>query len=248
MFTRNFYRPDILTAGLIINLSLIDVPTSTLLSLPREIRDDIFVHLLRAGDLAILRTSRQLYKECKERLYREGILRCKIGFRDNYPRAVLPPEWLKFQNLHLHIFVGRANIEGMPVTACMQLDELILLNETYPDVIYPKRECHIVFDFGTVDLAPGTHLNTCNMRIALPKLAPLVAFTTVVFSFVPGQSGLWEIEGTSKGKWEILNEYLERKLGPSKIICGADGEEERMVFRPLEFCNSKAQTEQTAEP
>lgn len=40
---------------------LTEVPTSNLLSLPREIRDDIVAHLFRAGDLAILRISRQLY-------------------------------------------------------------------------------------------------------------------------------------------------------------------------------------------
>ena len=222
-----------------------EVPTSALLSLPCEIRDDILAYLLRAGDLAILRTSRQLYMECKERLYREGILRVEIGFPDGYRDGCLPDEWIDFQRLHLHIFVGRADIEGMPVLARMQLDQLILLNKTYLEVIYPKLECHIVFDFGIDDPVP---LNTCNMRIALPKLAPLVAFTTVVFSFVPGQSGLWDVEGTLVGKWEIVKEYLERKLGPGKIIRGADEEEERMVFHPLEFCNSLARAEQIAEP
>ena len=219
--------------------SLNEVPTSALLSLPREIRDDILAYLLRASDLAILRTSRQLYKECKERLYREGTLRVKIGFRDGYRTACLPNEWLDFQRLHLHIFVGRADIESIHVLARMQLDELILLNKTYPDVIYPKQECHIVFDFGFDDPAP---LNTCNMRFVLLTLAPLVAFTTVVFSFVPGQSGLWEVEGTLVGKWEIVKKYLERKLGPGKIVRGADEEDERMVFHPLKFCKQQSGT------
>ena len=242
MITRHYYRPGFLPTG------FTEAPISRLLSLPREIRDEIVVHLLRAGDLAILRTSRQIYRESKERLYREGIFRFKIGFADRSRGICLPNVWIKFQSLHLDIFVGGADKERMPYAARLQLELLRLLDETYPEVIYPKRECHIVFDFGIVDLESEDTLNTCNMYTALPLLAPLVAFTTVVISFVPGQSGLWQVEGTLVGNWEIVSRYLERRLGPYKIIRGTDEEEERMVFHPLEWCNSLTQTEQITEP
>lgn len=247
MTTRNYYRLGILTAGFS-DFSLTEVPPSTLLSLPREIRDNILVHLLQAGDLAILRTSRQIYQESKERLYREGIFRFKIGFPSDDSGSLLPNEWIMFRSLHFHIFVGHTGRKDMPVTTRMQLDGLELLDETYPEVIYPKRECRILFDFGAVDPGRKRPLNTCKMRIVLATLAPLIAFTTVVFTFVRGQSELWQIEGTLVGKWEILKESLERKLGPSKLIHSTDEEDERLVFHPLEFCKSLVRTEQIAEP
>ena len=231
MTTRHYHRRGFSTTGLS-NFSLTEIPTSNLLSLPREIRDDIVAHLLRAGDLAILRTSRQLYQESRERLYCEGVFRFKMGFPDSYSGTLLPDEWIKFHDLHLHIFVGRADKEDMPIAARMQLDGLRL----DPEVIYPKRECRIVFDFGTVDLEPKRHLNTCKMSMVLPMLEPLVIFTKVVLMFVPGQSKIWE--STSEGKWDIVKMYLERRLGPGRLICGTDEEEERMIFYPLKWSNS----------
>ena len=245
MTTPNPYSLDITTA-MLIRFGFIEVPTSALLSLPREIRDNILAHLLRAGDLAILRTSRQLYKESRERLYREGIFRFKMGFHDSFSEGLLPDNWILFQSLHLHILVAytdRGGEDDLPLFARLQLDGLRLLDHTYPEIIYPKRECRIVFDFGAVDPEPKRPLYTCNMKRALLMLAPLAAFTTVVFTFVPGQSELWEVEGTLRGKWEIIAEIMERSLGPSKVVRGTDKEEERMVFHPLEWINSLARTE-----
>ena len=232
---------DILTS-MLRKLYPIEVPASKLLSLPREIRDDIVAYLLRAGDLAILRTSRQLYQESRERLFREGIFRFKLGFPDDdYPSILLPNEWILFQSLHFHIFVGRPDIEIKWLTSYRQLDDLQILDLTDLKVIYPKLECRIVFDFGTTDLEPGANLDTRKMRFVLALLEPLAAFTTVVVMFVPGQSGLWQNERRTDGKWEIVKGKLEQKFGPGKIIRGTDEEEERMVFHPLEFCNGLAQ-------
>ena len=47
-------------------------PINPLLSIPCEIRDEICAYLLRAGDLAILRTSKKICDEARERLYREN--------------------------------------------------------------------------------------------------------------------------------------------------------------------------------
>ena len=223
------------------------IPTSTLLSVPREIRDDIIAHLLRAGDLAILRTSRKLYIESKERLYREGTFRFKMGFRDSYSGTYLPKTWIMFQSLHLHIFIGGPELEDMPVPSRSQLHDLRFLNLTLPNVIYPKRECRIVFDLGPVDPVTKRPLNTIKLRTVLPMLEPLVVFATVVVTFVPGQSELWPRQGMLMGKWEILRQYLARRLGPWKFISGTDGEEARLLFHPLEFCNSLAREEQVSE-
>ena len=195
-------------------------PTSTLLSLPREIRDDIVAYLLRAGDLAILRTSRKLYIESKERLYREGIFRFKIGFRDSYPFTFLPEKWIMFQSLHLHILIGGPELEDMPVTARSQLNDLRLLDFTLSKVIYPKRECRIIFDMDPVDPVTKRPLNIIKLWTVLPGLEPLAAFTTVVVTFVPGQSELWPREGLFLSKWEILRQSLARRLGPWKFISG----------------------------
>lgn len=168
----------------------------------------------------------------------------------------------------------------MSIAALTQLDGLRFLDHTYPEVIYPKRECRITFDFGAADPCPWPWLRrplrTSNMRIVLSMLAPLVVFATVVFDFVPGQSELWEVEGTLKRKWGILQKSLERKIGPGKVIRGTDKEEEddeekneeeegdeekdeeneeeeddekeRMVFHPLDWSNNLARTQQIAEP
>lgn len=263
--------PDILT-NMHGNFGPIEVPASRLLSLPREIRDEIVKHLLRAGNLAILRTSRQLYQESRERLYHEGIFRFKMGFPDADWRGSIPPseyirtldlpdecfqnlflpgEWIYFQSLHLRIFVGREDKEKNPFFwTRSQLKDLQMLYYDYPDVRYPKQECRVVLDFGATALEPHSNLDIRKMKTVLSMLAPLINFTTVVITFVPGQSELWRIAGAVEGKWDkwqFVKGILERQLGPGKIIRETDDGEEQMVFHPLEYGNSLGRTKQIAE-
>ena len=76
------------------------------------------------------------------------------------------------------------------------------------------------------------------MSIVLPMLEPLVIFTKVVLMFAAGQSKFWEIEGTLKAKWDLVKMYLDYSLGPGRLICGTDEEEERMIFYPLQWSTS----------
>lgn len=80
----------------------IKTPTSPFLSLPLEIRNKICAYLLRAGDFAILRTSIQLSHEARERFYREGVCRIKIGFPNGGAGdSFFPQQWKRFQFQHL---------------------------------------------------------------------------------------------------------------------------------------------------
>lgn len=50
--------------------------TFVLLALPREIRDEVHIHLVLRGDLAILRTSRLVNQEAMNALHREQPTEC----------------------------------------------------------------------------------------------------------------------------------------------------------------------------
>ena len=90
------------------------VPRSPLLSLPPELLHKIFAPFLRSGDLAILRTSRQICDEGVGRLYREGVFRLSLGFGWWYHRwddaadinvenSLFFAQWKKFQNFHFRL-------------------------------------------------------------------------------------------------------------------------------------------------
>lgn len=51
------------------------ISSPTLSILPREIRDMIYINLIAAGELGILRTSKALFQEASEFLYKRGTLR-----------------------------------------------------------------------------------------------------------------------------------------------------------------------------
>ena len=50
-----------------------------LLFIPRELRDKIFGHFIRARDLVFLRTSKGVYDKDKDFLFQEDVFRLKIG-------------------------------------------------------------------------------------------------------------------------------------------------------------------------
>ena len=61
---------------------LTTIPAGHILSIPRELRDEIYAPLLRAGSLVILRTCKQIHDEAKEGLFHHAKCRVKTGFPD----------------------------------------------------------------------------------------------------------------------------------------------------------------------
>ena len=81
-------------------------PTSPLLSTPRELRDETYGYPLRCGDLAILRTSKHVGHEARERLHREGVFRIKMGFPDDGDEDFsFQQKWEYLQNFHFRLYL-----------------------------------------------------------------------------------------------------------------------------------------------
>lgn len=119
-----------------------EIAISPLLSIPRELRDEIYGYLLRCGDLAILRTSKQVGHEAKERLHREGVFRIKMrSLDDGDGDAFSQQNWESLQNFHVRLYIepGRVNRAYSPMYR--QLFDFARHNESSL-----KRECLITIE------------------------------------------------------------------------------------------------------
>ncbi len=218
------------------NLTHTKIPTTSLLSIPREIRDKIFAPLLHAGDLAILRTSIQIHHEAKERLYREGVFRIKMGFPDcRGGDSPFPETWKQFQNFHVRIYAGSSNRLSTYINS-PRLDSFANLDE-----INRKRECLI-----TVEERDPLEYRPMLWIILPQEMACLKTVASVVVMFMPNQPELWRFDSAgvnswnSMNKWECLKRMLEPELGPAKLDGAADHEVQRLVFHPQEYRSSLA--------
>lgn len=215
--------------------------TSPLLSLPREIRDHICAYLLRAGDLAILCTSKKLGHEAVERLNREGVCRMKIGFPNGGAGdSYFPQGWKSFQNFHFRIFYGRySTLASYPYF--QQLERFANLNEA--DL---KNECLITVEYLACDPRAPIRNQAYRMRELLAGMAYLTTFKTIVVIFALVDCKTWHGTAQHVGEkylvetWDILKGRLEPYLGSAKLIGDADGEDRRLVFHPQEFRSSLA--------
>ena len=228
--------------------SLTTTPQSPLLSLPRELRDDIFAPLLRAGSVAILRTSKQIHDEARERLFHEAVFRVKVGFAGGRVNS-FPTNWKKFESFHFRIFVGTGSTLPAPPTFRL-FDRFADLDGTNL-----KRECLISIEY--------EHYNgwgcLCQYEYPLSlsgKIASLITFTTVVVEFVPKgtweqwqrerreDTEPWDEDDMIADKWTVLEEQLRPGLGTGRLDCVRDGEqriiERRLVFHPRQYHSSLA--------
>ena len=228
-------------------LSLTTTPEGHLLSLPRELRDDIFVPLLRAGNVAILRTSKQIHDEAKELLFHEATFRVKVGFAGG-PVNSFPINWKSIERFHFRIYVGTGN------TLLFQPTFRLFDHFTDLDGTSRKRECliSIEYDHDNVrwDFAQRKYPASLS-----GKLACLNTFTTVVVKFVcqcgDGSASAfwrnhsaeifapWYKKGRMADKWTVLEEELEPGLGTGRLEWGKD-EGERLVFHPQQYHSSRA--------
>ena len=217
------------------------LPEGHLLSLPRELRDDIFAPLLRAGSVAILRTSKQIHDEAKDCLFHEAVFRVKLGFTDGRVNS-FPTNWKGFERFHFRIFLGTANT--LPQQPTFRLFDRF----TDLDGTNLKRECLVSIEYGNnfADWGfgrPGHPTSLCE------KLACLNTFTTVVVEFVRHcevwSAGLQEKITTlykkdmMADKWQLWEEKLKPGLGTGTFD-SQDHEGAHLVFHPLEYHSSLA--------
>ena len=211
------------------------VPEGHLLSLPRELRDDIFTPLLRAGSVAILRTSKQCYDEAKERLIHEATFRVKMGFTGGRVNSFLT-NWKNFERYHFRIFLGAANT--LPQQPTFRLFDRF----TDLDGANLKRECLVSIDWGFD--RPVYPSSLCE------KLACLNTFATVVVEFVH-HCGVWSADfqehittlykkDMMADEWKRWEEKLKPGLGTGRLDSG-NGERAQLVFHPLEYHSSLAE-------
>lgn len=223
------------------------IPTGPFLSLPREIRDDICAYLLRAGDLAFLRTSKQLSHEGVERLYREGVCRVKIGFPNGGDGdSFFPQKWATFQNFHFRIFYGpRSMLATYPVIG--HFERFASLNE-----VDLKNECIITIEYCSCDPWAPTRYQAYRMSGLVAVTTYLTTFKTVVVMLAPKPYEIWcgmahsvdENTKTMVDTWNTLKGKLEPGLGPAKLIGDANGEDRRLVFHPRECRSSLARRQE----
>ena len=117
------------------------------LSIARELRDMIYSELIASGNIAILRVSKQVHDEAKDRLYKQGICRLRFCYNDSSDRvdALNPPDSPldDVQNFNLKIYMGRH----------LDLHFLDRAGRTNPDLqpcIQGSGSCHVTLVFNSV--------------------------------------------------------------------------------------------------
>ena len=86
-------------------LSITSNPQRGLLSISRELRDEIFGYLLRAGSLEFLRASRQIHDEAQERLLHDAVFLLRLG-GESRCRGMFAPNLELIQNYRFTVFFG----------------------------------------------------------------------------------------------------------------------------------------------
>ena len=216
-------------------IETIHLTNSPLMSLPREIRDQICAYLLRAGDLAILRASKQLSRDAKERLYREGVCRVKLGSksRSNVDSFLLK-ELGRIQNYEIRVYFRPGTF--LDIRQFFQdFEHFAGHGETHS-----RRECSVIIEYDPFD--PVLWINSS--RALAAAIACLATFKRVVMVLLPIELELLPRDflirhGRGAEVWSSLRERLEPELGPSKVIGGTDGVDEERMFQPVEFRSSR---------
>lgn len=218
-------------------LSSTPVPEGHLLSLPRELRDDIYAPLLRAGSVAILRTSKQIHDEAKELLIQEAVFRVKMGLTGGRVNS-FPTNWKTIERFHFRIYLGGATT--LPQQPTFRLFDRF----TDLDGTNLKRECLVSIEYGNGSIADwGFDRPDCPPSLC-EKLACLNTFATVVVEFVRHCrvcSVDFQVPITTSynedmmvDRWKLWEKKLWPALGTGRLESG-NGEGAQIVFHPLEY-------------
>ena len=219
----------------------IHLTNSPLMCLPREIRDEICAYLLNAGHLSIMRTSKQLSHEAKERLSREGVCRVKLGCGGGVAvGSFLPNELEGIQNYDIRVCFGPGSFLNIR-HFFWNFKHFAGHGETHC-----RLECHVIIEYDTF----GPELWINDSRALAAGIACLATFKKVVVVILPVQSvprGFSVRHGIRAETWSSLRKRLESELGPSKVIGGTHGVDEEWMFRPVEFRSSEVHEQRIFE-
>ena len=188
---------------------------SSLMSLPREIRDEICAYLLNAGDLSILRTSKHLSHEAKERLYREGVYRVKLGGESGGDvGSFLPKELGRIHNYEIRAYFGPGCYLDIR-HFFRDFKHFAGHGETHS-----RRECYVIIEYDP----SGRALWMNDSKALAAAIACLAIFKKVVM--VPLRV-------------ECKRKKLRPELGPSRVIGDTHGGDEEWMFQPVKFRSSR---------
>ena len=205
------------------------------LDLPYELRENVYLELIAAGELGCLTTCK-LVKEELTPLIPKLIFRVDLGFANGTRTGDLAPGAEKsIQRLKLHIHTGE---EALP----FDIDVIKLFAGTR----VVRESCVVTLDYGVEGLPPyyleHSPLYHC--------LAALTGFKTVVVKIVVGRRTFGEIEGllteadflrifkydsnalsrSHKRSYSKVHRFLRRTLGPGMFHDSVEGH--CLVFHP----------------
>lgn len=194
---------------------------ATLLSLPREMRNEIYAYLLASGHLTILRSSRQLSVEALELIYTKAIFRMLVNSRqachNNLPGVKISE---KIQNLqldwHLSDFICQRNANEV-IDFCKKQQQML-------------RTCHVTLRFGRWQAALLTADDIAALR-SLRVFRRVVLETMIAGSTQPTPKWhLAQVKSRILSMFKTLNDQLRLALGPAEQMGDVDAR--CLVFRP----------------
>ena len=196
---------------------------ATLLSLPPELRDEIYAYLLASGDLSIVRSSRQLSVETLRLIYTGAMLRFYVNSAEAC-RNIQPGENAaeRIQNLRLHWHLSdfdcHRNAHDV-IRFCQNKQKKT------------RMTCHVILKFGAWRAA----LLNANDIAALRNLRVfrnVILETTVVkdSTQVLSSGVLAKLRSRTLRMLKVLGDVLGIALGPADHRGDPDGR--YLVFHP----------------
>ena len=223
------------------------------LALPPELRDIVLQKCIDAGDLEIMRTSREIYHWSKDLLDRNGIFRLSFQefdgeFSINPP--VIPPQAIAVAlNFEADVVLGL----GSPVYLGEHDYTPDYLNPL-TDQIVARKTCHFrlrcISDHGlrrVINIVSilkrfvGLELLTVeviyyqNHSCWAVDLGPVPATSTTAYRGIMART-------KNKPAYEVLIRGLESHLGPASWQDGCVQGGRYLEFRPKEFCRKMQKT------
>ncbi len=196
-------------------------PQVTLLSLPLELRDEVYAYLLASGHLSILRSSRQLSVEALRHIYTKTMLRVYVNSEEAC-RNIQPGkrDAERVQNLQLYWHLSdhecRRNAHQV-FEFCQQRRE-------------NRVTCHVILKFAVFRAA----LLKADDIIALRNLRVFqnVVLETVIAdpTQVVSSAHLAKLRKRTLSIFKVLGDQLEITLGPGDLR--GDADDRHLVFHP----------------
>ncbi|KAL9071184.1 MAG: hypothetical protein Q9161_004361 [Pseudevernia consocians] len=202
-----------------------------LYKLPRELRDQIFSHLLASGYPDFMRTSRAMKQEGKSRIFKEGVYRMNIGF-DNGINCQKPSQEIMATIQNVDIRIDNSTPDSNPDDHT-ELEFLDLFAGPAPH----RKTCHVSFAFhgkGHVVVVGNELLNRLGRlrgfeKVVLRTWVKWTGGATILALCNNGRDHPFEVRVRYCG-FKTAWAHLVPHLGETEMISDKDGW--IMVFYP----------------